>query len=99
MRTALGGYTGDGLIMGAIGTIIDQNNMEMRVSKTAAVAAYDPEEIVKTHKRNFLLRYGEIEKIELKGPNFAKELRIIIYAGGKKPVSYTHLTLPTILRV
>ncbi|MBU0487012.1 MAG: hypothetical protein KKD31_03570 [Bacteroidetes bacterium] len=84
MRSALGGYTGAGLIMGAVGTLVDHTNRESRVNKAAAVAALEPQKIVAAHSRNFMLPYSSITSVELKGPNFAGELRVKVYAGGKK---------------
>jgi hypothetical protein len=84
MRAALGGYTGDGLIMGAIGTLVDDSNRKSRVNHAASLASLSPEQIVQVHKQNFLLLYDTIEKIEMKGPNFAGELKLSFYANGKR---------------
>lgn len=81
MHAALGGYSGDGLIMGAMGTLVDDATRENRIAKTAELAAYNIDEIVKAHKRNFKLDYKSITSIEMKGPNFAGEIRFRFYEG------------------
>lgn len=81
IRTSLGGFTGDALILGAMGSIADQHNRENRMEKAASVASWNAEQMVAAHRRNFMLRFSEIEIIRLKGPNFAGELRVIIESG------------------
>lgn len=83
MRSALGGYTGAGLIMGAVGGLIDAQTNKNRTDQAASMATIEPENIVAAHKLNFSLSYDSISRIELKGPNFAGEFRIIVYANGK----------------
>jgi len=80
MRASQGGYTSTGLITGAIGGIADLFNDEDRINKASAVAGYSPENMVAAHKRNFMLTYEQIKSVEIKGPNFAGEIRIIINA-------------------
>lgn len=83
MRGYLGGYTPDAMVTGAIGTLVDSFNDESRVSKAAEMAGYSPEDMVAAHKRNFMISYSEVESVEIKGPNFAREVRIIIQAGSR----------------
>lgn len=80
IRAFLGGSTSDALIMGALGSIVDARNREKRINKAASVAGWNPEDMVAAHKRNFMLPYNNINKIEFKGPNFAGELKIIVDA-------------------
>lgn len=81
MRAALGGATGDALIMGALGSIADARNRKKRIAKAASVASWEPEQMVAAHKRNYMLPYNAIKQVTIKGPNFAGELRIIVEAG------------------
>ena len=81
MRAALGGYTGDALIMGALGSLADYRNRNSRMKNAATVAGWNPDDMVAAHKRNFMLPYNLVNKIELKGPNFAGELRVIVDTG------------------
>ncbi|HBL75625.1 MAG: hypothetical protein A2W90_05040 [Bacteroidetes bacterium GWF2_42_66] len=81
MRASLGGYTGDAMIMGAIGGIADYHNQQKRMKNAVHVAGWNPEQMVAVHKRNFMLPYSAINTIELKGPNFAGEVRVIVEAG------------------
>jgi hypothetical protein len=83
MRGYLGGYTPDAMVAGAIGTLVDAFNDDSRVSKAAEMAGFSPEAMVAAHKRNFMISYSEIESVEIKGPNFAREVRIIIQAGSR----------------
>jgi hypothetical protein len=84
MRTALGGYTGAGMVMGAIGSVIDYHSSESRINHAANLASNSPGVIAQAHKQNFLLLYNVIEKVEMKGPNFAGEIRLSFYAKGEK---------------
>jgi len=84
MRTALGGYTGAGMVMGAVGNLIDYQTNKSRMEHVAGMASYSPGEIAQAHKHNFLLLYSVIEKVEMKGPNFAGEMRLSVYARGEK---------------
>ena len=81
MRASLGGYTGDAMILGAVGSIADYHNQQKRMENAAHVAGWDPEQMVAAHKRNFMLLYSAISKIELKGPNLFREVRVFIEAG------------------
>ena len=80
MRSALGGYGTDAMITGGIGTIVDIVTSEKRGNKAAGLAAFSPEDMVAAHKRNFMLSYGAIQGVEMKGPNIAGELKVIITA-------------------
>lgn len=83
MRSALGGYTGAGLVMGAVGSIVDQHSRENRMDNVASVAAYNPGMIAQAHKDNFLLLYQFIDYVEFKGPNFAGEIKLKFSAKGE----------------
>lgn len=80
MQTALGGYTGDGLIMGALGSLVDMRNRESRMNNAAAVVSWDPDRMIASHKRNFKIPYNLIRRVELKGPNFAGEVKVLVEA-------------------
>ncbi len=84
MRASLGGFTGAGLMAGAIGSIVDQNTNRSRMDHVAGLASLNPGVIAQAHKHNFLLLYNVIEKVEMKGPNFAGEIRLSVYARGEK---------------
>jgi hypothetical protein len=84
MRASLGGYTGAGMIMGAVGSIVDHQTNQSRMEHVAGMASYSPGVIAQAHKNNFLLLYNVIEKVEMKGPNFAGEIRLSVYARGEK---------------
>ena len=47
----------------------------------------------------FSMPQGEMESLEKKDPLDIKAYQYDIVCNGVEPVSYTHLTLPTILRV
>lgn len=83
IRAALGGATSDAILLGALGSVLDQRNSEKRINKAAAVASWDAEQMVAAHKWNFRLAYNSISVVKLKGPNFAGELRIFIEAGNE----------------
>ncbi len=84
MRASLGGFTKEALLMGAIGTLIDGKNRESRINNTASMASNSLGVIVQAHKLNFLLLYDKIEKVEMKGPNFAGEIKLSFYANGQR---------------
>jgi hypothetical protein len=79
MSTALAGNIGDSLLLGAIGSIIDSFTNRKRVNKAAELLSLSPEEIAKSNKRNVLVKYSDVKRVEIKGPNFAGELRIRIH--------------------
>jgi hypothetical protein len=79
----LGGYSPDAMVTGAIGTLVDAFNDESRGSKAAEMAGFSPEDMVAAHKRNFMISYSEVESVGIKGPNFAREVRIVIQAGSR----------------
>lgn len=83
LRGSLGGYTPEAMVAGAIGTLLDQHNDEARRLEASALAGFSPENMVAAHKRNFMISYENVESIEIRGPNFAGELRIIVMAGGR----------------
>ena len=83
LRGSLGGYTPEAMVVGAIGTLFDQHNDESRRSEASALAAFSPENMVAAHKRNFMISYENVESVEIRGPNFGGELRIIVLAGGR----------------
>lgn len=82
MRSALGGYTGAGMIAGAVGGLIDAASSANRTEKTAAMAGNMPDQIVASHKQNFKLDFDKISSVEIKGPNFAGEVKVIVNGGG-----------------
>lgn len=81
IRASMGGYTGDALILGALGSIVDARSRKKRIEKAASVASLEPEQMVAAHKRNYMIPYNTIRQVTFKGPNFAGELRIVIEAG------------------
>lgn len=81
MQATLGGYTPTGLIAKAIGSIVDFYNAESRAKKTSDIAGFSPENMVAAHKRNFMLLFDEIKSVEIKGPNFAGEVKVVVSAG------------------
>jgi hypothetical protein len=83
MRAFLGGSTGDAQILGAIGAIFDSFTRRKRVEKAAMVSSFEPHDILAAHKRNFILYYDTISRVELKGPNFAGEVRVRFYTPQK----------------
>lgn len=83
MRGSLGGFTPEAMVAGAIGTLLDQHNDESRMSEASAIAGFSPEKMVAAHKRNFMISYENVESVEIRGPNFAGELRIIVMAGSR----------------
>jgi len=78
MQAALGGYTGAALIGSAIGAIVDSASADSRSKQAASMSALNPDDIVNAHKNNFKLSYSEIRNIEIKGPNFAGEVKVIV---------------------
>ncbi len=84
MRASLGGYTGAGMVLGAVGSIIDGQTSQSRIDYVSGLATYSPGVIAQAHKQNFLLLYSVIERVEMKGPNFAGEVRLSFYARGEK---------------
>jgi len=80
MRGSLGGFTPAAMVAGAVGTLVDMHNDGSRAEKAAGMSAYSPENMVAAHKRNFMLPYGDVRNVELKGPNFAGEFKVIVYA-------------------
>jgi len=80
MRSALGGFTPAAMLASAIGTIVDMFHDQSRASNAAGMAAFSPENMVASHKRNFMFSYCEIKSVEIKGPNIAGELKVIINA-------------------
>ena len=80
---ALGGYTAEAMVAGAIGKLVDLHNDQERSSRVSEMASDTSESLVAAHKLNFQLSYAAVEKVEIRGPNFAGELRIIILADRK----------------
>ncbi|MFH2094590.1 MAG: hypothetical protein ABIJ16_02725 [Bacteroidota bacterium] len=81
MQASLGGFTGAGMIAGAVGGLADAGNASNRADKAAGLAGLDPQQIVAAHKNNLMVPYGALRGVELKGPNFAGELKVIVDAG------------------
>lgn len=80
MQASLGGFTPTALVAGAVGSIVDSVTSDKRAERAAGLAALDPEAIVASHKKNFMLPYGAVKSVEIKGPNFAGEVKVIIVA-------------------
>ncbi|MDX9846644.1 MAG: hypothetical protein RBT74_06665 [Tenuifilaceae bacterium] len=83
MRASMGGNVGDGAILGAIGEIFDSARRNKRMEKAASLLSKSPEEIAQSDKRNFLIRHIDIDKVEVKGPNFAGEIKLRIHTSSK----------------
>ena len=83
IRGSLGGFTPEAMVTGAIGTLADQLNEEGRRTRAFELAALSPDQMVAAHKRNFKISYEDVESVEIRGPNFAGELSIIVLAGGR----------------
>ncbi|MDX9881526.1 MAG: hypothetical protein RBS73_05630 [Prolixibacteraceae bacterium] len=81
IRSFFGGYTSDALLLGAVGGLVDDYNRQKRMKNAARAVAWDPRQMVAAHKRNFMLPYNLIHTIEIKGPNFAGEARVVVDAG------------------
>lgn len=84
MRASLGGYSSEAMVAGAIGVLADQYNDESRRSAASVLASFSPENMVAAHKRNFMVPIEKVESLEIRGPNFAGELRIILHAGVRR---------------
>lgn len=83
MRSSLGGFSPEAMVTGAIGALADQYNDSSRRAEASELAAFSPEKMVAAHKRNFMVPYDEVESLEIRGPNFAGEIRIIVNAVGR----------------
>lgn len=79
MRASMGGNVGDGAILGAIGEIFDSARRKKRMEKAASLLTKSPKEIAQSDKRNYLINYIDIDKVEVKGPNFAGEIKLRIF--------------------
>ena len=71
------------------------NSQEPLLSKTSN----NVEEIIQGNENQIFLDYSEIKNITLKNNQELKALENIVNSTTFSPVSYTHLTLPTILLV
>ena len=80
MRAYFGGYSSDALFFGAFAGLADYHNQQKRLKNAAGVVSWDARTMVAAHKRNFMLPYNAIRAVELKGPNFAGEIKVIISA-------------------
>lgn len=80
MRAGLGGFTSTAMIAGAIGTLVDSDSAKSRSDKASQMAALNADDMVKAHKLNFMLSYDNIKSVEIKGPNFAGELKVMVNA-------------------
>ncbi len=80
MRGTHVGYTLEAMVTGAIGTLVDVFTHQSRGANAVEIVAFSAENMVATYKRNFMLSYDDVENVEIKGPNFAGELRIVIYS-------------------
>ncbi len=83
MRASLGGNVGDGAILGAIGEIFDSARRNKRMEKAASLLSKSPEEIAQSDRRNYLISYNNIDRVEVKGPNFAGEIKLRIHTPTK----------------
>ncbi len=84
MQASLGGFTGAALIGSAIGAIVDSASADSRSKQAASMSALDPADIVKAHKNNFIVPYNTVSNVEIKGPNFAGEVKVIVCFSGKE---------------
>lgn len=80
MRAFHGGAGANALIFSGIGKIIDFHSSQQRGNAAAQYAALNPSSMVSAHKHNFMLTYNSVKMIELKGPNFAGEMKVIVTA-------------------
>lgn len=80
MQASLGGFTPTALVAGAVGAIVDSASSGTRTRRAAGLAGLDPEAMVAAHKKNFAIPYGTVKSVEIKGPNFAGEVRVTITA-------------------
>lgn len=90
LRGSLGGYTPEAMVAGAIGSFVDSQSSQVRAAKAGQLAAFSPEEMLLAHKRNFLLAYDSIESVEIRGPNFVRELRITLIAANRHKFRLDH---------
>lgn len=81
MSAAMGGTVGGRTQGFAIGTIMDHVNRNNRGDKAKQLAGYSPDEMVAADKANFQVPYSFVTRVEIKGPNFARELNVKIKAG------------------
>lgn len=80
MQGALGGFTPEAMISSAIGSLVDSGTAASRAGKTAEMASQNAAAIVASHKKNFLIPFDQVKSVEIKGPNFAGELKVIVEA-------------------
>lgn len=80
MLASLGGYNATSMVASAIGSVADQHSEKNRSEKSVQLAAYSPEEIVASHKRNFMIAFSDVKTVEIKGPNWGGEVTVIITA-------------------
>lgn len=80
LRASLGGSTPAALVAGAIGALVDAQTAESRAQKTAFLGGQAAQDILAADKRNFLIAFDAVKRVEVKGPNFAGEVKVLIDA-------------------
>lgn len=80
MAASLGGFTPTALVAKGVGAVVDHLSEEKRSDKAAQLAAFSPEDVVASHKLNSMIPFDAVKTVEIKGPNFAGEVRVIITA-------------------
>lgn len=81
MSASLGGFTPAAMVAGAIGSVVDSQTADQRADKAAQMSAYSPEQLVAAHKRNFAIPFADVRSVEIAGPNFAGEVKVVVTAG------------------
>ncbi len=83
LRGSLGGWSPAALIAGALGALADMFRSDRRVEKTVAAQRCIGEGEGETED-DFTLPYDSITRVEVRGPNFVREIKVILWAGEER---------------
>lgn len=83
-RAFHGGFGASAAIMGGIGALMDYKRGKQRGDYAGEIASFSSEDILIADKNNFQVFYGNVSAVEVKGPNFAGELKIVVRENGNE---------------
>ena len=80
MRASLGGSTPVAMIAGAIGALVDGETENSRSEKSSQLGSQKVDQMICADKHNFAVPFEAVSRVEIKGPNWFREVKVLIVA-------------------
>lgn len=80
MRASLGGATPMAMIAGAIGGLLDSATEDRRLARSVQLADQRVAQLLDANRHNFALPLATVTRVELRGPNWFREVKVLISA-------------------